>query len=60
MICEVGGGFRPTKTEDFYFRHYIVRVLEGTTYRSMGRIKSIKQEQVWLLETIVSRKVLHP
>ena len=60
MICEVGGGFRPTKTGDFYYRHYAVRVLEGSTYRSMDRIKSIKQGQLWLLETTVSRKVLHP
>ena len=60
MICEVGGGFRPTKTGDMYYRHYVVRALEGSTYRSMDRIKSVKQGQLWLLETTVSRKVLDP
>lgn len=40
----------PSKQEIFTYRHYVVRVLEGTTYRSMGRIKGIKQGQVWLLD----------
>lgn len=38
----------------------VVRALEGTTYRVVGRITSIKQWQGWLLETSISRKVLHP
>ena len=38
----------------------VVRALEGTTYRGVGMIKSIKQWQGWLLETSISRKVLHP
>lgn len=38
----------------------VVRALEGTTYRVVGRITNIKQWQEWLLETSISRKVLHP